>query len=209
MTLLDILGLGGIIDTEKRTIELKFLGFSINGIKYSSIKELVNDNKNTEKLLSEFFTRRQVMWQDFSREDVKDCIESLKDLMQKCNIAAEDFYSTNRDKDAFYATLLRHWGDQCDIAIKDFLISMETEEVSSALDFGTGSRFRASEEIPRILGEFRSKTLPLAKELTKLLPEENIIRIDVEKNIDVATNMIIRNYNVPHSTIVEGQYNIQ
>jgi hypothetical protein len=212
MTLADILGLekilGITVDLEKKTFDLNFLGSSIKGIKYSTIKELMKDNSNTEELLSEMFNRKQVMWQDFARETVDLCLRSLEDLKQKCDNASKKFSATQKLKDMFYASLLRLWADQCDIAIKEFLTAKEHEKISLELDFGSGSYMRANHEIPRILGAFRASTLPTVKELTKLLPENNPIRKEAEKNINFATNVTIRNYEIQSDQIQDGSYEL-
>jgi hypothetical protein len=211
MTLVDILGIekifSGKIDLEKKTFELKFLGFSIKGIKYSWIKELMKDNLNSEKLLSEMFIRKQVMWQDFGRENVELCLKSLEDLKVQCDKAMQDFIATKKSKDKFYASMLRHWADNCDIAIKELLTAKEREQILKG-EFEQKNFMPAYQEIPRILGTFRAKTLPTIKELSKLLPETNPIRKDTEDKINLATNDIIKNYGINSGQIQDGQYEL-
>lgn len=211
MTLADILGLekifSGGIDIEKKTLEIKFLGFSIKGIKYSWIKELMKDNSNSEKLLSEMFIRKQVMWQDFAREDVELCLKSLEHLKTKCDKAGQDFTATKKAKDKFYASLLRQWADNCDIAIKELLNAKEQEKRSKS-EFNYEMFQPAYKEIPRIMGTFRACTLPTIKELSKLLPENNPIRIDAEDKINYAINFIIKYYDINSDQIQDAQYEI-
>lgn len=208
MKLIDLLGLGKlIIDIEKKTIELNFLGFSIKGIKYSWIKELKKDQYNTEKLISELFIRKQVMWRDFAREKVDYCLLSLEDLKIKCDKESEKFYATKKDKDILFASLLKHWGNECDFAIKELRTAKDNEKLSRG-EMDSNEFMPVVEEIPKIIGTFRAKTLPIVKELCELLPENSLIKKEAENNLNEAINIIIKFYNIRSEEIQEGQYEI-
>lgn len=212
MTITDILGLtkifGGNLDLEKKSFDLNFLNFTIKDVKLSTILGLTKENSNTEKILSEMFIRKEVMWRDYVGETVDFCIESLQDLKQKCDGASEKFTATLRKTDNFFSALCRVWGDQCDIAIKEFMTAKENENISLQVDFGDGHYMRSHDEIPRILGTFRAKALPIVKELTKLLPGDNPMRKEAEEKLNFATNLLIRDYGVQSEQIRDGSYEL-
>ncbi len=72
-----------------------------------SVKSALNDTSDIEKIIDTLFYRKQVMWEHSNFENTSWCINSLKDLRDKCDVEAEQFLSksSTNDKNHFLATL--------------------------------------------------------------------------------------------------------
>ena len=95
-----------------------------------SVKTALNQMVDIENIIETLFNRKQVMWEHSKYENKDWCINSLKDLRDKCDQEAEQFLkkSSTNDKNHFFATLLRTLGSYSDEAYKNIVKSDLTNQ---------------------------------------------------------------------------------
>src|SRR5215467_470520 len=87
------------IDWDKREVDLKLGVLTISHISFRTVKEMRQDHGTVSNILSECFIRRQVMWQDFPRENAKYCKQSIDEVKDVLEDKAREFRKTGKAKD--------------------------------------------------------------------------------------------------------------
>ncbi|TWB21115.1 hypothetical protein [Nitrospirillum bahiense] len=192
-----MLGFGLEADFSKRTWTLTVGPIKLKELKIPQFRALASDEATIERILSEMFIKRAVMWIDFRRERVSDCIASLSELEQLCGKTAEEFSATGKDADQIISSMCRGWECQCHEAIAILKSGIEEERAPE----NTGMDISATDYIPDALGDMRKKTYPLIQMLIELLPEESEIRTIAKEKLVYGKDELIRHYGVSSSDI--------
>jgi hypothetical protein len=134
-----------------------------------SVKAALNDTTDIDRIIDTLFYRKQVMWEHSKYENTDWCMNSLKDLRDKCDNESQTFLSgsTTNDKRHFFATLLRTWGNYADEAYKDIVKSDMTNQ---SLDV--------------ILKKFRKSSYPIMATLLFSLPDGNLTKDNAFKKLE-------------------------
>jgi hypothetical protein len=196
-TLWKLIGLGMEADFEKRTWSISAGPFKANGIKFITLKALSDDAGTVQKLLSDLFVKPAVMWMDFRRETVTDCINSLASLENSTATAAEALRVSHKSQDELLVGLLQSWSGDCKLARGRLETALKNE--NDPID--TGMDISARDEIAPALGDFRSSSLPAVKFLIDLLPETNPIKAQSSALMSRAEDELIRHYGVNSSSL--------
>lgn len=152
-----------------------YVNFKTLKIQYpiDSIKSALDDHSEIERIINSLFCRKQVMWERSTYEDRNWCINSLKDLREKCDMESDSIRSKStspNDKNQFLATLLRTLGSQSDEAYKDIV----------KLDMTGGT-------LDLVLRKFRKSAYPVVITFIYSLPGNNQIRQDALKKLEDGT----------------------
>ena len=145
------------------------------------------------------------MFIDLRREKPEYCLESLKDLEVKCQENAQKFKDTKRKTDKFYFEILLDWSNECNFASHKLRTAMDNEQLAHGEFDREMDDLPAYKEIPRIIGQFRAATFAQVTELKNLLPANNPIRVQSEKRLNEAINLLIRDYNISIEEIQRGK----
>lgn len=153
------------------TLYVNFKSFKIR-FPIFSVKTALNDKSDIERILDHHFYRKQVMWEHSYYENANWCMNSLKDLRDKCDIEVEQFLSKSiaTDKSHFIASLLRTWGSYCDEAYKNIVKSDLT-----------------GQNLDIILKRFRKNAYPIIATLLFSLPDGNLIKDNGFKKLELGT----------------------
>ena len=136
-------------------------------------KMVKNDLRNQqaiEQVLSELFIRKRVMYFEYHREQEKDCIDSLIDLRNKCDIMAERFYAmagSINDDNHFFALAVSEWGNACDTARKE-IFEIRVSNVP----------------LKKVLKTFRLRTYPIVALLIHSLPAGNLRKDEAQREFE-------------------------
>jgi len=147
-------------------INFKALKFKFPGW---AVKDALNNTVEIEKLLDNLFIRKQVMYEHPKFENIDWCINSLRDLREKCDDASTGFLRKGQKNDSnhFWATLLRTWGSYSDEAYKEIV---KINLTGSSLD--------------KILKDFRKKTYPIILTMISSLPDTSITQTNAQTKFD-------------------------
>ncbi len=150
------------------TLFVNFKGLKIKFPIYS-VKVALSQTVDIERIVDTLFYRKHVMWEHSNYENQNWCMNSLKDLRDKCDQEAERFLtkSSPNDKDHFLATLLRTLGSYSDEAYKDIVKSDST-----------------TEKLDTILKKFRRNSYPIIATLLLSLPDTSIVRDNCAKKLE-------------------------
>jgi hypothetical protein len=137
-----------------------------------SVKAALNNTSDIERVIETLFYRKQVMWEHANYENAQWCMNSLKDLRNKCDSEAELFLSKSKtnDKNHFWATLLRTLGSYSDEAYKEIVKSNMTRQI---LDV--------------ILKKFRKNAYPIIATLLFSLPDGNATKHNGFKKLELGS----------------------
>lgn len=148
-----------------------FVNFKSLKIKFPIyiVKVALTQTTDIERILDTLFYRKQVMWEHANYENLNWCMNSLKDLRDKCDQESEQFLrkSSTNDKYHFLATLLRTVGSYSDEAYKDIVKSDLTNQ---------------SLEIT--LKKFRKNSYPIIVTLLLSLPDNNLTKDNCAKQLE-------------------------
>lgn len=197
--LMEILGIfKGEADLRTGAYSLTVAGFTLKGLRYRSYKGLAHDPSRMERILSHCFIQRGVMWQDFRRETVQDCINSCYGLKSLCEAEAKEF-GDGSNVDRFFSSLLSYWANECDTAarsLKDAL-AMESDPIESGMDIS------ARDAIPYAIGTLRKNVYPVVEAIAETLPADNPIRNQGMERLRQGTDDLIRYYRVSTSELTK------
>ena len=146
-----------------KSFKIKFPGFSI--------KEAFDETTEIEKIITELFNRKQVMREHHQYEDINWCINSLRDLRDKCDDYSDKLFrrrKSDQDKFHFLASILRIWGSYSDEAYKELVKSDLTEK-----------------SLETILKNFRRKSYPIVVTFLFALTDGNPIKVDGFVNLEI------------------------
>jgi hypothetical protein len=146
--------------TNVTTLYVNFKSLKIKFPIYS-VKSALDSTSDIESIVDTLFYRKQVMWEHSSFENQNWCMNSLKDLRDKCDKETETFLtkSTVNDQNHFFATLLRTLGNYSDEAYKDIVKSDMT-----------------SQTLDSILQKFRKHSYPIIVTFILSLPDNNLTK---------------------------------
>ena len=139
-----------------KSFKIKFPGFSV--------KEALNETTEIEKIITDLFNRKHVMWEHHQYEDFNWCINSLKDLRNKCDDYSDNFFQrkkSDQDKFHFLASIARIWGSYSDEAYKELINSNLT-----------------GKSIETILKNFRKKSYPIVVTFLFSLKDGNPTKVE-------------------------------
>ena len=77
-----------------KSLKLKFPSFAV--------KSALNDKTEIEDIIDHLFYRKQVMWEHPHYENLDCCVNSLKDLKDKCDQRADIFLAKRNGADKNY-----------------------------------------------------------------------------------------------------------
>jgi hypothetical protein len=192
-----LVGLKLEVDFEKRTYSITIGPLKLKGLAFTTIKALSATSAIPERILTEQFIQREVMWGDFRGEEIDDCIESLRGLQKISEERAVTFDKSGNPQDAIFASLLRSWANECDHSAT--LLSQALEEENDPIN--TGMDTSARDAIPAALGKLRTQTYPFVAMLIELLPDGNPVKAQATKKMEYGRDVLVRFFNVPGSAI--------
>ena len=207
-----LLNLGIAIDKENMKLTLNLGPLTIKDISLKVAKQLSKDTSLIERLLSDHFINRQVMWQDFRIEYAEGCLRSLIELKQRNIAEADRFGASRKSKDRIFAEVFQAWANECDRTIKD-LKRLDDEQMikeASLPRAGKGHRIPKAlrdhrdlerEKLAKILGPFRATTYPMVEVLIDLLPDDNSIKQQAKERILAGKHWIVNVFKVPVNTL--------
>ncbi|MEZ4956206.1 MAG: hypothetical protein R2825_21790 [Saprospiraceae bacterium] len=137
-----------------------------------SVKEALDDTADVETILNDLFYRKQVMWEHHKYENLDWCLNSLKELKDKCDDFSDNYFrrkSSNKDKNQFLASILKTWGSYADEAAKDIIKSDLTDR-----------------SLKSILKSFRKKSYPIIVIFIYSLPDGNPTKDTCLKKLEKA-----------------------
>ncbi len=132
----------------------------------STVRNAISFQKEIENILPEIFLKKQVMWESPQFEDVNWCINSLKDLRDKCDQLSEHFLkisNATNDEYHLFALILKSLGTYCDEAWKE-ITKMGLKNVS----------------LGKVLKSFRKNSYPFVLVFIYSLPATSIIQQQCE-----------------------------
>ena len=137
-----------------------------------SVNTALNDISSIEKIIDTLFYRKQIMWEHSNFEDTNWCINSLKDLRDRCDFEVELFLSksSTNDKNHFLATLLRTLGSYADETYKDIV---KSDMTGQSLDLN--------------LKKFRKNSFPIIVTFLYSLPDGNLTKDNGFKKLELGT----------------------
>ena len=197
------------IDMKNKTLRISIGGVIIvKNISFATIKKLTKNSSYIGSLLSSHFINRQVMWQDFRKENVALCIKSLMDLKLENFQHAQRLGESRTESDQFLSSWLLYWGNECDRAIKEFQDAIQNEKISRSMESDSEFVLRAHKEIPKILGEFRRKTYPAIQILIDLLDERNPVREQAVSRLNLGKNLLVQHYGISINKLLDPNWKI-
>ena len=197
-TIWKLVGLGLEVDLEKKSYTVKLGPLTLKGISFKTVKALSSDPAIIELVLSKHFIQRGVMFADFRRETIEDCIHSLRELQTLNQGQAIAFLATNKPEDSLFSSMLSAWANECDKAVTYLQAAVEDERDP----INTGMDISAKDAIPGALGDMRSATYPSVDLLIQLLPEGNLVKAQALKTIADGKNVLVRHFGVPVTNLV-------
>jgi hypothetical protein len=204
-TIWKLIGLGLEVDLEKRTYSIKLGPLTIKGLSFKTVKALSASPQAIEGLLSEQFVQREVMFADFRREEVGDCIASLRELQELCKSQASAFAATKKSEDEVFSTVLRAWANECDEAANSLESALRDE--NDPADSGMDTSARSS--IPRVIGKLRTATFPSVEMFIDLLPEGNPVKAQATEKLTAGKDVLVKYFNVQSSEILRPDFEPQ
>ena len=93
-TIWKLIGLGLEVDLEKKSYTVKLGPLTLKGISFKTVKALSSDPTIVEEVLSKHFIQRGVMFADFRRETIEDCVRSLRGLQTLNQDQSKAFLAT-------------------------------------------------------------------------------------------------------------------
>ena len=164
-----------------KSFKIKFPGISV--------KKALDDTSDIEIILNDLFHRKQVMWEHPDYENIDWCVNSLKDLRDKCDDFSDKFFKkkiANEDKNHFLASILRIWGSYSDEAYKNLIKSDLTDR-----------------SLKSILKSFRRKSYPIIVTFIFSLKDGNPAKDSAQKklekgmkNTSLKINQILPNWSI-------------
>lgn len=201
-----LINIGIEIDWGNMILTIRLGPLTIKNVKIPAFQELRKDIHFVEGLLTDQFITRGVMWVDFAREEVEDCVKSLQDLEQSCLERKKAFVATGSSADSVLATALEGWAVECNQAVRSFKEAIEFEKTSREIEFDSEFILRAHNEIPRILGNFRKDTYPIVEMFIQLLSEENLIHQQAVEKLKQGQDLIVKHYGISVADLRKPEY---
>jgi hypothetical protein len=135
-----------------------------------TVKDALQDTSDIERILDTLFYRKQVTWEHSNYENINWCIDSLKDLRDKCDHESERFFknSSHNDKRHFWAVLLRTYGSYADEAYKEIV---KINQTGKSLD--------------TVLKNFRKNIYPIITTLIFSLDDNNLTKDNALKKLEL------------------------
>lgn len=209
--IMKLVNLGVDLDAQGRKLTLRLGPVTIKEISLRAATGLSKNPRAIAKILSGHFINRQVMWQDFRRETVEQCVGSLEDLKNKNEEQADAFSASGEEGDRLIADLLQAWANECDAAIKEFRAAAQTERDSRAIEFDSEFVLRATDEISRILGEFRTRTYPIVDAFIESVAAPvaaGQVGQQALDRLEAGKNLLIQYYGVSSSRIARPSWEV-
>ncbi len=197
-TIWKLIGLGLEVDLEKKVYTVKLGPLTLKGISFKTVKALSSDPTSIEELLSKHFIQRGVMYADFRRETIEDCVRSLRGLQTLNQDQAKAFLTTKKPEDKMFASMLTAWANECDKAVTYLQAAVEDERDP----INTGMDISARDAIPGALGDMRSATYPTVELFIQLLPEGSPVKAQALATIAQGKDVLVRHFGVPVSRLV-------
>lgn len=174
-------------DLEKKTITIKAGPFTLR-IPYGTYKALMSKRSTVVDILSRLFIQRGVMWEDFRREKMDECITSLREIQKLAQEEHNKLKETNAKQDEYFASIMFAWANVCEQAVTELGQALETENdpVETGIDFGAG------DFLAPVLLECRKSTYPLVDLLICLLPDDDPVRQQASEKLALGKNRTVQ-----------------
>ena len=108
----------------------------------------------------------------------------------------------------FYRHLLNYLSELGQGAIGKFSKVLDESKPPSESEEDSDSIHDPKNKIPRILGNFRKECFPVIKIFVELLPTTDLARISAQHRMDFAVEVIINQYNLKYSDIINPYWEI-
>lgn len=197
-TIWKLIGLGLEVDLEKKSYMVKLGPLAVKGISFKTVKALSSQPAVVEELLSKHFIQRGVMFADFRRESIDDCIRSLRELQTLNQAQAAALLITKKPDDKLFSTMLSAWANECDKAVTYLEAAVEDERDP----INTGMDINARDAIPWALGEMRKAAYPTVELFAQLLPGGSPIRVQAIASLAQGKDVLVRHFGVAVSELV-------
>ena len=197
-TIWKLIGLGLEVDLEKKSYTVKLGPLSIKEISFKTVKALSSQPPVVEGILSKHFIQRGVMFEDFRREKIADCIRSLRELQVMNHDRSEAFAASKKPEDVVFSTILSAWANECDKAVSYLEAAVEDERDP----INTGMDVSAKDAIPGALGDMRKATYPTVELFVQLLPDGNPVKMQAVATLAQGKDLLVRHFGVAVSDLV-------
>jgi hypothetical protein len=197
-TIWKLIGLGLEVDLEKKSYTVKLGPLTLKGISFKTVKALSSQPAAIEDLLSKHFIQRGVMFADFRRESIDDCIRSLRELQTLNQTQSTAFLATKKPEDILFSTMLSAWANECDKAVTYLQSALEDERDP----INTGMDVSARDAIPGALGDMRKAAYPTVELFVQLLPEGNPVKVQATASLAQGKDVLVRHFGVAVSELV-------
>lgn len=204
-TIWKLVGLGLEVDLEKKTYTVKLGPLALKGISFKTVKALSSQPTVIQEVLSKHFIQRGVMFADFRRESIDDCIRSLRELQTMNQAQSAAFAATKKPEDSLFSTMLSAWANECDKAVTYLQAAVEDERDP----INTGMDMSAKDAIPGALGDMRKAAYPTVELLIQLLPEGNPVKAQATDSLARGKDVLVRHFGVAVSELVAPEVDPQ
>lgn len=194
-------------DLENSTFQVWLNNVGTGHMPYSAVKDLSNNHSKIEDIVLSCFLEKRIMWKDFRQELADDCISNLKDLSEKLEHYKNHFEQSDREEDKLLNSILLLWLMECIQAKKEFDRANFNEDPQE--DDYFDNRPDVEGEIVSIIGDFRSKTIKIARLFIDLLPEDNSLRSKAEMIYYKALSELIRYYNINLNDVLDFRWELE
>lgn len=172
----------------------------VRNVSLQRLDQLIKDPELIEKMLSEFFLTRRIMWHPTENEDAGKLRGGLTDMTTSID-EFRTLLATDSQGNKLPMRLLSEWSGPGARAAAELKMAVELEEQSRRDPTDSGAFLEAKAEFPRIMGAFRAQTYPIVSLLVDMLPPGNVLRARTKDKLEEGTNYLIREYNMSSGDI--------
>lgn len=181
-------------DLEDSSFKVWFTDVGLDEIGYSAVKTLSADYSEIERIVLSCFLEKRIMWKDLRQYLADDCISSLIDLSVKLEEYRSHFDQDESEAAKLLSGLILLWSMECTQAKNEFDRANFNDDPQEG-DYFDNPPDVESEIVP-IIGDFRAKTLNIAKAFIDLLPEDHQLHKKAEMTYYKALSELVRYYNI-------------
>ncbi len=193
------------VDGKSRGLNLNAGDLFLENIPLETIRSIQENGEYHAETLEGLFINREVLWQPNVYDRIQVCITNLSLFSVFCQEEIEKFGKNGKSGVEFYTHLLEYLSDLGQGSIGKF--SKVLDEASAPSE-EEDSIHDPKNKIPRILGNFRKECFPIIKIFVELLPPADLARIHAEHRMDFAVQVIINQYNLKYSDIINPFWEI-
>ena len=199
----DWLRAGVEINLKEKAITITAGPVKIKHLSFDGARELMADRIRIEQFLSILFVQRGVMWEDYRREHVDECINSLREIQLELQEFAKGISGSNRQTKAALSlgSCLYAWANCCDEAatVLDQAKEAENDPFEDS---------KAHQYIPLVLRDLRQKTYPIVDLLISLLPKDSMVKDQAIEKLDWGKTTAVRHLNASTAELQSAEVEI-